>query len=779
MKRKRQASGDLNDLSFLDTDDFNVKLNPEGAIENPLVNTSIDDLSQLTSINADSSAHPGPTVDGPLATILSVFPDICLDFVAQLYRDKKRDMSRPPSEEDLVLAILEVDSYPRASDNKRRKLGEEQKETRVCWGLDDDVSRDKLYWSLSISVIKLDFPHIPNNYIKEMLQMHTCFYNAYLAIEEKEYIYDTLSLKPYMRHPSLKYSTEMPPTEKVILERGTEELRCEVRDAREERRARLDARNEKKKEAEYAALLEENGGLLECRCCYMETPINRMIFCDSQKSHAFCHQCIQMNARTQVGLMKFELHCVDISGCKAPFLAKELIACLGDTLWDKLMEIQQQNEIAQAGIEGLEECPYCEFKAIYPSVEQDREFRCQRPQCNKITCRMCREDSHVPKSCEEFRKEKNIPLRHKVEEAMSEAIIRTCPNSKCKTPIIKEYGCNKLRCAKCGSSMCYVCKKELTAGGYGHFSSGGPGCPLHDQGDDTRHVQEAIDARAKALAEALKQNPNLREADISVEAPAHDPNSVFAHPHPPVRVARAPYPGMHNVNHPILQDPEGVPVIMPAYREDFNIDGAGMLPFPVPPAPLVPHNYDAPRHGQNADDLQAHYVNVQRAAEREALQHRLVLERQLQTLMVRGAPPEAPQIRPPPELRFAPPGLPQNPNYLNNNLVPNDPPRGYPLGINFDQPYPMPVQNHYPDHYAVGAAYHQYHREAAAYPAVPPPRYPFHAAAVMPGTPGIPGIPTMPAPPPEPIPHSAPSRGNPPPNPANNDPEDDIQYGFR
>src|SRR5699024_6031984 len=123
-----------------------------------------------------------------------------------------------------------------------------------------------------------------------------------------------------------------------------------------------------------------------------------------------------------------------------------------------------------AGIEGLHECPFCDFRAICPPVEEDREFRCFNPECEKVSCRLCNKPSHVPMTCGEARQDGHLSTRDQSEEAMSEALMRSCP--KCKVKIIKENGCNKMQCTKCRTLMCYVCKKDITGQGYNHFNQG-------------------------------------------------------------------------------------------------------------------------------------------------------------------------------------------------------------------------------------------------------------------------------------------------------------------
>lgn len=83
-----------------------------------------------------------------------------------------------------------------------------------------------------------------------------------------------------------------------------------------------------------------------------------------------------------------------------------------------------------AGIENLASCPFCPFAAEYPPVEDNREFRCENPTCQIVSCRLCNAHTHIPKTCAEAALESGIPARRGIEEAMTAALIRKC--NKCK-----------------------------------------------------------------------------------------------------------------------------------------------------------------------------------------------------------------------------------------------------------------------------------------------------------------------------------------------------------
>ena len=179
---------------------------------------------------------------------------------------------------------------------------------------------------------------------------------------------------------------------------------------------------------------------------------------------------------------------------------------------------EQESNLRLAGIENLASCPFCPYAAEYPPIEVNHQFQCQRPDCEKLSCRHCKLDSHIPKSCEEFAKENGLSIRRQIEEAMSAALIRKC--NKCHTPFIKEEGCNKMTCTRpgCHNIQCYVCSKSC---GYDHFndvSRGGKpeNCPLFENAE-VRHDQEVKSAEKAAMEKVRADHPEYTEDDLRVK----------------------------------------------------------------------------------------------------------------------------------------------------------------------------------------------------------------------------------------------------------------------
>jgi TRIAD3 protein (E3 ubiquitin-protein ligase RNF216) len=95
-----------------------------------------------------------------------------------------------------------------------------------------------------------------------------------------------------------------------------------------------------------------------------------------------------------------------------------------------------------------------------------------------------------------------------VEEAMSEAALRQCPN--CGLKIVKEGGCNHMHCP-CGGSLCYVCKKSNITNQ--HFFNSG--CP-HFYHTTEEQEKEVKLAEAEAKARVKRDHPEVTDNDLKI-----------------------------------------------------------------------------------------------------------------------------------------------------------------------------------------------------------------------------------------------------------------------
>ena len=268
-----------------------------------------------------------------------------------------------------------------------------------------------------------------------------------------------------------------------------------------------------RKMAKEAATL--SGSLVECQCCYDDFAFEEMTSC--QDGHLFCIECVRRYAEEQLfGLSKTVLTCMSGSDeptavkgkCVASFIAGSLERALPPKVRAKYEEALFNAAVTSAGLE-TSKCPKCDFQALLPPTE--RVFRCPRKGCYYESCRDCGEPPHMPLRCSEVEKESHVEGRKNVEEAMTAARVRECPNPACRKRFYKVEGCNKMTCA-CLSIICYVCRGKVEATvGYKHFCQipncthgSCERCPLF-----TNSVEDDRQAMKEAGIKAMAANAKL------------------------------------------------------------------------------------------------------------------------------------------------------------------------------------------------------------------------------------------------------------------------------
>jgi TRIAD3 protein (E3 ubiquitin-protein ligase RNF216) len=177
---------------------------------------------------------------------------------------------------------------------------------------------------------------------------------------------------------------------------------------------------------------DDTGDGFECGCCFSNYPFvcfslfhlcmtvlmtnllqHKMIQCPD--AHLFCSACMTTYASGLLGAHNVNIVCMDQSGCKLAFPLSELQRFLTPKLMELYHRVQQMKEIEAAGLENLEECPFCEYKVVIEN-EHEKLFRCENSDCGAVTCRGCKKlvsdssqpeasnadayiQDHLPKSC--------------------------------------------------------------------------------------------------------------------------------------------------------------------------------------------------------------------------------------------------------------------------------------------------------------------------------------------------------------------------------------------
>ncbi|KAF3800802.1 hypothetical protein GCG54_00009473, partial [Colletotrichum gloeosporioides] len=433
------------------------------------------------------------------AQIFAVFPDICPEYFEKTATELLYDVGK------IIEEILGASSYPKKARSKslkrKRESPAEQDEVSKIRQLYDFANRPpetaQVYISISKKVLSQDFPRATIKSITKLLEEHNkCLMQTYLALDEI-----TRNWKSGRTKAGFEFKkTRTPPNpelEPVNLDgtirdsttpdrtRALEELRAARQVCEAEQSRRNSARAKVLEEENNFKQAREAGTIAECGCCFDERPLNRMVHCDNPDAE---HRAIFLDDKLQAALDRIEFEAA----------------------------LQAQ------GFENLSACPFCPYAADCPPIEEDKEFRCANPECEIVSCRLCKEETHVPRTCEEAAAENGISERRKIEEAMSEALIRKC--NKCGTPFIKEEGCNKMTCTRpgCRNVQCYVCSKSCA---YDHFDDAARGgkkgnCPLFEQ-TEVRHEKEVRQAEEEARQKVLAAKPKLDEELLKFNMSKH------------------------------------------------------------------------------------------------------------------------------------------------------------------------------------------------------------------------------------------------------------------
>ncbi|KXL46230.1 hypothetical protein M433DRAFT_4038, partial [Acidomyces richmondensis BFW] len=468
------------------------------------------------------------TFDVCLQRVLEIFPDVSHDHVLKLYEDfdeggdfgNLRGYARLDS---IVEQLVSGPPYPKQ--DKVKATAKKRKREERMEDDDEDEDDDQLrvwerrdraqippYLRTSMrSMLKVEFPEMTVVHINDTLDKEKYFYHAYITLaKERDDVNSVVGklkgkARPRDTADAAVIASVWPPllAELKASRKKVEMVKLQVAAELAKRQAEL----------ENVRRAIERGETAECQACFDELPMNRQVHCDGPVAHFTCFGCMTAYISSEVGESRCRVLCT--AGCGAGFTLRQLNQLEDKALLDKLAAIEQEKAIRDAGLEDLEECPFCDYKAILPPIDEDFEFRCANPECEKVSCRRCKSVSHIPISCEQHAREHKANSRHLVEEAMTAALIRSC--NKCKKQFIKEYGCNKMTCPSCGNLQCYVCSQSLKD--YNHFdqniafspSGSVPSttkCPLYDNVEE-RHEREVQAAERKAREAIIAANPGL------------------------------------------------------------------------------------------------------------------------------------------------------------------------------------------------------------------------------------------------------------------------------
>ncbi|KAI8610261.1 hypothetical protein BC830DRAFT_1167712 [Chytriomyces sp. MP71] len=395
--------------------------------------------------------------------------------------------------------------------------------------IDGDYVRDRDYYRWCPIILANNFRKIPLPFIRSIFSQYgSQLIPAYLRLLDLSKHPDTAPYREKKTNSSVVgipqttsgiLELELAALQEIVVKNGT------IASAPNEDPAPPSSNRSCSSAATNAEEEEDAGDYgIECGCCYCEYQLTKMTQCND--GHLFCLECARRAAENLIGLRKTDLHCLDTSGCKFLFPRSEMERFLNPQVLAGYDRLCQEESLRVAEIAGLTSCPFCDYAVIIvtdPKV--DKLFNCENVECMVISCRLCKRKNHIPQTCEEVSKDDALSVRHKIEEAMTEALLRKCP--KCANQYFKEDGCNKMQCPRCHTLQCYVCKEVII--GYDHFATNpsgqvqnGKACPLWE--DTAKRNSDEIERAAQAaLAEAKTLNPAVNEAELKLDVSAAAP----------------------------------------------------------------------------------------------------------------------------------------------------------------------------------------------------------------------------------------------------------------
>ncbi|XP_040596997.1 E3 ubiquitin-protein ligase RNF216-like, partial [Mesocricetus auratus] len=293
---------------------------------------------------------------------------------------------------------------------------------------------------------------------------------------------------------------------------------------------------------------EKDGQLIECRCCYGDFPFEELTQCSD--AHLSCEECLIRDAKEAVfGSGQSELSCIKGS-CTSSFPIGELEKVLPQTILCKYYERRAEEKVTSAYADELIRCPSCSFPALLD--REVKRFRCPNVHCLKESHGLWKE--HTSLTCEVLAEKYDVLYRTSIEENMTAACIRKCP--QCGTSLIKSEGCNHMS-YRCGAHMCYLC--QVSINDYDHLLqhalSPGASCQecsrcslWTDPTDHDEMLIEKIQKGAEEEQKIKKGESTFKRIGSPLEKPAENVQHLGALPWPvPQELHRQmpPYAIMH------------------------------------------------------------------------------------------------------------------------------------------------------------------------------------------------------------------------------------------
>lgn len=258
-----------------------------------------------------------------------------------------------------------------------------------------------------------------------------------------------------------------------------------------------------------------------CQCCFNKKRKINGSFCNCNKGHTFCNDCILKYIHIMMGEGRPSTKCIAMStstnSCDGEITYEELSKCLPQETLIEMTRQEITNSAYKSHMRNMFVCAHCGYMFQLVNMKKYRVKYC--PICKKGTCVLCGRKEHPNRKCKDV----------KYEEECKKKGFSICPN--CKLEFIKDRGCNMMKCPRCDKSFCFVCGKFVSD--YSHFSNAkvvpSNKCPLRNTKINkmTKINYEQFVTATKELdienENRIEEEENIKEIEYNID----EDNKVF------------------------------------------------------------------------------------------------------------------------------------------------------------------------------------------------------------------------------------------------------------